>query len=207
MIRVLGRAGSINVRKVLWTLDEIGVAYVREDWGAETHPTTDPVLLAINPKALVPVLIDGDAVLTESNTIIRYLAARHGRHDLLPIDPVGRAHVEELMDWQATEFNNAWRYAFLSLVRRNAAADDPDQLHASLRAWTSMLSLLDARLQSLGPHLCGATFTVADIVIGLSVNRWLRAPIEQPAFAAVAAYYGRLLQRPAGSRYMGDGAD
>lgn len=207
MIRVLGRARSINVRKVLWTLDEIGAAYAREDWGADTHPTTDPVFLALSPKALVPVLIDGDAVLTESNTIIRYLAARHGRHDLLPTDPLERARVEELMDWQATEFNNAWRYAFLSLVRRTADVDDPDRLHASLRAWTSMLSVLDACLQSVGPHLCGATFTVADIVIGLSVNRWKRAPIERPDFAAVAAYYERLLRRPAGSRYMGVGTD
>lgn len=112
--KVLGRTSSINVRKVLWTLDELGLAYEREDWGAGFASTKDPKFLAMNPNALVPVLIDEHGPLWESNTICRYLATG------APLLPEGRrAHaiVEQWMDWQATELNLAWRYAFAGLVR------------------------------------------------------------------------------------------
>jgi glutathione S-transferase len=56
--KVLGRTSSINVRKVLWTLDELDLAYEREDWGAGFASTKDPTFLALNPNALVPVLLD-----------------------------------------------------------------------------------------------------------------------------------------------------
>ena len=80
MLRILGNASSINVRKVLWTCAELGLPFVREDWGAGFQSTSFPAFLALNPNAMVPVLVDGadvDApVLWESNTICRYLAAR-----------------------------------------------------------------------------------------------------------------------------------
>ncbi len=91
MLRVLGRANSFNVRKVLWTCDEIGIPFEREDWGRGYRPTTDPKFLAVNPIGLVPAVIDGDVVLRESNTIVRYLATKHGRDDLYPLDLVQRA--------------------------------------------------------------------------------------------------------------------
>jgi glutathione S-transferase len=107
MLTVLGRAASINVRKVLWTCSELGLEPGREEWGAGELSLQSPRFLALNPNALVPVLLDGDLVLFESNTICRYLAARQGRHDLLPAEAAARARVEQWMDWQATELNNA----------------------------------------------------------------------------------------------------
>ena len=75
--------------------------------------------LALNPNALVPVITDEDFVLWESNSICRYLASSMERWDLLPRSPKPKAHVEQWMDWQATELNNSWRYAFMALVRKN----------------------------------------------------------------------------------------
>src|SRR5689334_2321892 len=118
MLRVLGKASSINVRKVLWTCAETGVPYAREDWGSGFRALDDPAFLALNPNALVPVIVDEHGALTESNTICRYLAAKHGRTDLLPTAPRARAEVERWMDWQATELNAAWRGAFTGLVRK-----------------------------------------------------------------------------------------
>lgn len=207
MLRVLGKLQSINVRKVLWACDEIGLAYRQEEWGAGTRPTSDPAFLALNPKGLVPVVVDGDAVLTESNSIVRYLAARHGRRDLLPEQPLARARVEEAMDWQATEFNAAWRVAFQALVRRNPEAGSPEQVARSLREWAAMVALLEARLAASGPYVCGDTFTVADIAIGLSANRWFQSPIERPVFPAVAGYLARLRERGAARRYLGGDTD
>ena len=207
MLRILGTAKSINVRKVIWACDEIGITYVREDWGTGFRTTSDPKFLAMNRKALVPVIIDDGFVLSESNAIIRYLAAKHERTNLLPLAPPARARVEEIMDWQATEFNTAWRYAFVALVRRNPAYSDQARIAASLREWTNMLAILESQLSVTGRYVCGDAFTLADIPIGLSVNRWMMSPMDRPFFPAVAAYYDLLMERPAFQRHAGAGTD
>ena len=207
MLRILGKHQSINVRKVLWTCDEIGIDYAQENWGAGTRATSDAAFLNINPKGLVPVLIDDGAVLTESNTIMRYLAAKYHRDDLLPNVPLARARVEEIMDWQATEFNSAWRVAFQALVRRSQHAGSLAQIAQSVLEWTMMVRLLEQRLAHTGSHICGDCFTLADIVIGVSVNRWFQAPIDRPDLPKLRAYFERLLQRPAARRYLAGDTD
>src|ERR1700744_4768263 len=112
-LRLLGIANSINVRRVLWPCREIGIDYDREDVGSGFAPTDTAEFLKLNPNGLVPVIEDEAGVLWESNTICRYLAAKHGRTDLLPENPRARAGVEQWMDWQATDLNSSWRYAFL----------------------------------------------------------------------------------------------
>lgn len=196
MLRVLGKASSINVRKVLWTCQELGLALEREDWGSGFRSTQEPAFLALNPNGLVPVLIDGERVLWESNTICRYLAGQEGRRDLLPQEPGARAAVEMWMDWQATDLNGAWRYVFMSRVRGHADYQDAASLAAAEREWNRLMGLLDAHLAQHGPYAAGAAFTLADVVLGLSLNRWLMTPFERPNYAALAAYQQRLLQRP-----------
>ncbi|MDM1837353.1 glutathione S-transferase family protein [Serratia marcescens] len=196
MLRVLGKASSINVRKVLWTCQELGLGLEREDWGSGFRSTQEPAFLALNPNGLVPVLIDGERVLWESNTICRYLAGREGRRDLLPQEPGARAAVEMWMDWQATDLNGAWRYVFMSRVRGHADYQDAASLAAAEREWNRLMGLLDAHLAQHGPYAAGTAFTLADVVLGLSLNRWLMTPFERPNYAALAAYQQCLLQRP-----------
>jgi glutathione S-transferase len=188
MLRILGHASSINVRKVLWACEEIGIAYTRTDDGPE---------LARNPNGLVPVIGDGDFVLWESNSIIRYLANKWAAHALLPVAPQARAEVDRWIDWQATEFNGAWRYAFSAIVRRNPAFTDPGEIADSKKQWTRMVAILDEQLMRTGGHVAGPAFTLADIPIGLSVNRWFMTRLEHPPLPAVEAYYERLSRRPA----------
>jgi len=197
MITVLGKATSINVRKVLWTCAEIGEPYELQPWGDPGWPTSAPEFLRLNPRGLVPVLRDGEHTLWESNTICRYLAGRFARHDLLPQDALARAHVEKWMDWQATELNNAWRYAFMALVRHSTAHRDPDAIAASAAEWNRMMTILEQQLDATGAYVAGAEFTLADIVLGLSVHRWRATPIAHASLPAVQAYYQRLCQRPA----------
>jgi glutathione S-transferase len=197
MLKILGRVSSINVRKVLWTCTEIGLPFEREDWGIGFRPTSDPAFTALNPNALVPVAIDGEFVLWESNTICRWLAAEHGRTDLLPAAPRGRALVERWMDWQLGDLNNAWRYAFMALVRESPAHRDPAAIAASAVEWNRLMTLLDGHLQRAGPHAAGADFTLADIVLGLAAQRWRATPIEHAMLPAVDAYLDRLRARPA----------
>ena len=196
MLQLLGKASSINVRKVLWLCAELELPYQHEAWGSGFRATDVPEFLALNPNALVPVIRDGTFVLWESNTICRYLAAKHGRSDLLPTEPAARARVEQWMDWQATDLNSSWRYAFMALVRKSAAHGDREAIAVSVAAWNRHMEILDAQLAKSGAFVTGADFTLADIVLGLSANRWFMTPMERPRLAAVEAYYERLNERP-----------
>ena len=196
-LKILGKAASINVRKVLWTCAELGLEYEREDWGVGFKSTDAPEYRALNPNALVPVLIDGDFVLWESNTICRYLVNREQRIDLLPADPKARARVEQWMDWQAGELNNSWRYAFMSLVRQSSAHQDPALIASSVAAWHKHIGILAQRLEQTGAYVCGEQFTLADMLLGLSAHRWKAAPLpDRPDLPAIEAYIGRLSERP-----------
>ncbi len=198
-MKILGKASSINVRKVLWACEELGLDYEREDWGSGFASTAAPEFLAMNPNAMVPVLIDAGFVLWESNSICRYLAAREQRLDLLPAEPQQRAVVEQWMDWQAGEFNNSWRYPFMSLVRQSPAHQDPALLSAGVASWNRHVEILAARLAQTGAYVAGAEFSLADVVLGLSAQRWLMAPLDaigRPKLPQIEAYCERLTARP-----------
>lgn len=206
MLTILGKPTSINVRKVLWTCAEIGLPFEQESWGSGFRSTDDPAFRALNPNAMVPVVRDGDVVLWESNTICRYLAAQHERHDLLPAAPGARALVEQWMDWQAGELNNAWRYAFMALVRHSPAHTDAAALAHSAAGWNRHMQILEDQLHKTGAFVTGDAFTLADVVLALSVNRWLMTPIERPDCPAVAAYMDRVgRNRPGFGLYCRNG--
>ena len=197
MMKILGKAPSINVRKVLWTCAELGLDYEREDFGLGFKSTDTPEYRALNPNALVPVLVDGDFVLWESNTICRYLVNREQRVDLLPSEAKGRARVEQWMDWQAGELNNAWRYAFMSLVRQSSAHQDLTLRTASVAAWHKHIGILAQRLAVTGAYVTGDTFTLADVLLGLSAHRWQAAPLpDRPDLPAINRYVALLSERP-----------
>ncbi len=196
MLQILGKSPSINVRKVLWVCAELKLAYAHEEWGSGFKATQTPEFLALNPNAMVPVIRDGDFVLWESNSICRYLAAREGRTDLLPADAQGRARVEQWMDWQATELNNAWRFAFMGLVRHSPQHTDPAGIAASIAEFNRHMAMLETQLATTGAYVTGDSFTLADVVLGLSVHRWSSMPMERPVLPAVLAYYERLSERP-----------
>lgn len=197
MLRILGRASSINVRKVLWACAEFEVAYEREDWGTGFQPTDSAEFLALNPNAMVPVIQDGDFTLWESNSIIRYLATRYGATAFYPSEAQARARIDQWIDWQASDLNRAWSYAFMSLVRHSPTHQDPQALAAGCADWARYMRILDGQLASTGAYVAGSQFSLADIPIGLSVNRWFETPLEHPHLPAVRDYYERLSERPA----------
>ena len=188
-LKVLGRASSINVRKVLWTCAELDLPF--------EHVESAPDLLARNPNGMVPVIQDGDFVLWESNAICRYLAGKQPRATLLPQDPRLRAQVEQWMDWMATELNASWRYAFLALVRQNPEYTHAREIATSIASWHRHMRMLDEHFAHGGQFITGEFFTLADVVLGLATHRWLLSPIERPHLDAVHGYYQRLSVRPA----------
>ena len=193
MLKVYGRANSINVRKVLWMLDEIGQKYEREDWGRGFRPTDDPEFRKINPVGVVPVIDDGKFRLRESNTIVRYLAGKQGRTELYPKDLETRATIEAWMDWASTDFANGMRPVFHALVVKNPAF--ANLVEGGIKEWSAQMRVLDQHLAERGPYVMGKTFTVGDIPAGLVVNRWFSIPFEKPELKSIAAYYDRLAER------------
>lgn len=197
MLQVLGRATSINVRKVLWLCAELELPFVHEEWGLGDLSVRSEAFRVFNPNGLVPVIRDEDFVLWESNAICRYLAARQRRDDLLPVELRPRARVEQWLDWQTTELNTSWRYAFLALERKTPGYTDADAVEASTASWNRHMHILEAQLQRTGAFVTGANFTLADLALGLSTHRWFMTPIERPRLDAVEAFYERLSLRPA----------
>lgn len=195
MLKILGRTTSINVRKVLWLCDELKLDYEREQWGDDVKSLHAPEFMALNPNALIPVLKDNDFVLWESNAILRYLSNAYGGEWLYPTQPQARARVDQWMDWQSTELNTSWRYAFMSLVRHSPAHQDPRLLAAACKGWSHTMNILNQQLEKTGRFVAGHHFTFADIPIGLAVNRWFETPLDHPDYSAVRTYYERLTER------------
>lgn len=201
MLTVLGRVTSINVRKVLWALDELGLDYVREDWGMPLRDPRVPEFLALNPNGQVPVLVEGNFALWESNAILIYIAERAG--GLLPAQPEERALALQWLGWQATELNPPWGYALNALIRRTPGYDDPAKVVESMSKWTLKMDILEAALGRSGTGYISGDFSIADIALGLSVHRWMSIPADKKDFPAVADYYERLMSREAGAKWMG----
>jgi glutathione S-transferase len=197
MLKIYGRANSINVRKVLWAAEEMGIPFTREDWGRGFKPTSDPDFVKVSPFGVVPVIDDDGFILRESNTIVRYLATKHNRADLFPADLRTRSTVESWMDWAQTELMSGVRPVFHGLVVKNPAFQAPDVIAAGAKEWAKQMELLENHLIARGPYVMGKNFTIADIPAALVVNRWFGIEFEKPVFKTLTAYYDRLAMRPA----------
>jgi glutathione S-transferase len=189
-----GRINSINVQKVVWCLDELGLPYERRDVGGPFgYPAS---YTAMNPNPLVPTLEEDDGfTLWESNAIVRYLASRHSDGNLYPGDLRVRADADRWMDWQTTNATAAMRDVFWHLVRLKPEERDPEAAEASRAASEEKSRILDAHLADR-PFMAGDAFTMADIPIGCHVNRWYALPIERPDLPNLRAYYDRVRERP-----------
>jgi glutathione S-transferase len=193
-LTIWGRMNSINVQKVVWAAEELGLAYERREAGLQFGLVDTPEYRAMNPNGLVPVIDDGGFVLWESNAIVRYLCARHGG-GLWPADAASRALSDRWMDWQATAFYPAYAAAFKGLVRTRPEKRDHAAIEASRAQTEPLLALLDAHLAT-AEHL-GGDFGIGDIALGPSVHRWLNMPVERQPRPHVEAWHRRILARPA----------
>jgi glutathione S-transferase len=203
MLKVLGRMTSINVRKVLWAADEMGLSYTREEWGKPVRDPNVPEFLALNPNGQVPVLIEDGFVLWDSGAILRHLAQQAGS-ELWPAPPRQRALVDQWLCWQAGDLNLAWAYIVPARLRNTPPYPDPQRLAEAGRRWAKVMQVLEQHLAGGAPFVANGRFSLADIVIGLSVHRWMRVDFDKPALPAVASYYDRLRQRRASQPYLGD---
>ena len=192
MLTIWGRLNSHNVKKVAWLAEELALPYRRIDTGGAFG--MDAAYLARNPNALIPTIEDGDLVLWESNTILRYLAAQYGDQIWNPASPAQRALGDRWMDWQFS-YADAQREAFLNCVRIPEDRRDHAAVARSADNCARLLAILDRYLGET-PWLSGETIGLGDIPMGVYIYTWFNLPIERPKFVHIAAWYERLRQRP-----------
>ncbi len=195
VLNLWGRLSSINVRKVVWTVQELGLAAQRTDAGGHFGLVTEPDYLARNPNGMVPLLEDGEVTLWESNVVVRYLCARHAPGTLYPEPLHARFAAEMWMDWQQTTLNPAGRDAFLQWIRTPAEQRDEAAIARSVAATEPLLDILDAQLAQR-PFLAGEQFTMADIPVGCEVHRWVGLPQQRRTRLHLDRWYEALCARP-----------
>ena len=202
MLKIWGRITSINVQKVVWCCDEMGLAYERIDAGGTFGKTKTPEYLAMNPNSLVPVIDDAGFILYESNAIVRYLAAKHSAGKLWPGDLAKRADVDRWMEWLATAWVPSMRDAFWQLIRTAEPQRDMAAVEKSRAEAERLAGILDAHLGKSGSFLTANGFTAADIVVGCAAHRWLHLPLERAPRPNLERWYGELKSRPGAKQVL-----
>ena len=178
MLKILGKASSINVRKVLWTCVELGLPFEREDWGSGFQPTDAPAFRRSTqtpwcPSSRTATSRCGNRTASSASTA----TARSTRSRRA-------CAVDQWMDWQATDLNRSWSYAFMALARQSPAHQDPAAIQASQQAWTQFMGILEQRLQATGGHVAGAGFA------GGHSRRPVGQPVVRDAFREAGAAGG-----------------
>lgn len=203
MLKIWGRANSVNVQKILWCCDELGLPFERVDAGLQFGRVNDPDYRELNPNGQIPTLVDGTFVLWESNSILRYLAMQYGASSsLYPADPKLRASIDRWLDWSLSTLAPAERPVFIALVRTPAEQRDMDALATNMKTLAARWKIVDGHLQGRF-HPEGDRFTIADIVLGAFAKRWFGLEgIDRPPMPSLERWYQRVTQRAAFKKYI-----
>jgi len=202
-LTIWGRRNSVNVQKVLWCLSELDLAYQRIDAGMAFGRNHEPDYLAMNPNGRVPTLVDGDFVLWESNSIMRYLVLNYGAGSpIYPEAPRRRAGVERWLDWTLSTLQPVERPVFWALVRTPVEQRDIAAIQRDADAAAAQWRIIDHQLQTRR-FIEGETFTLADIAIGAYARRWLGVSgIHKPHFAHLERWFSELAVRAGFAQFV-----
>ncbi|AID24442.1 glutathione S-transferase family protein [Salmonella bongori] len=198
MITLWGRNNSTNVKKVLWTLEELELPYDQILAGGKFGVNQDADYLAMNPNGLVPLLKDDETnlLLWESNTIVRYLAAQYGQNRLWVDSPARRAEGEKWMDWANQTLSPSHRVILMGLVRTPPEKRDRAAIEAGIEKCDSLFALLDDAL-ARQPWFSGENFGTGDIAIAPFVYNLLNVGLNWTPRPNLERWYQQLTERPA----------
>lgn len=190
---------SSNALKVRFLLAELGLAYERRTV-ALSRPRPEG-FIALNPVGGIPVLDDEGFVLAESHAILRYLAARESRDDLMPADAWERARLDEFLDRFATGIRAAFHrheMPALGYSREiggwDAVPRDPERAARVAEEIRPTLELLDSLVSPEGAVL--GRFTIADCALAPVLHRTAGSGLDLEPFPRLSALRAALLARP-----------
>jgi glutathione S-transferase len=204
MLKMWGRNTSSNVQKAMWAVGELKLPCERIDVGGAFGRTKELFYLAMNPNSLVPTLEEEDGfTLWESNSVVRYLAGKHGVGTLEPADPKTRARAHQWMDWQLSIMGPAITPVFWGLIRTPPEKRDLAAIEAAKQKTTDAVAILDAQLGKTA-FMAGDAFSYGDIPVGVMVRRYRDLVPDRPAFSNMERWYAALMQRPAFREHSAD---
>jgi glutathione S-transferase len=197
MLKIWGRNTSSNVQKVIWALGEMKLPFERIDVGGSFGKTKETSYLAMNPNSLVPTLEEDDGfTLWESNSIIRYLAAKQADRTLEPADLKTRALAQKWMDWQLSVLGPAITPVFWGLIRTPAEKRDSSAIAAAKEKTVAAARIMDAQLGKT-PYLAGNEFSYGDIPVGIMIYRYVQLIPERPTTPNLDRWYAAIASRAA----------
>lgn len=197
MLKILGRATSSNVQKVVWLCDELDIAYDRSDIGGPFGGNDQPEYLSLNPNGIVPTIDDDGFVLWESNSILRYLAEKHGAGTpLWPADLQARASASRWMDWSLSILASRHVPVFQGLIRTAEADRDLEKIAAARDLWAKANRVLDIWLAD-HEYLSGDAFGTGDIPASPFTFRWFNLDIEREDYPNLKRWHDAICARPA----------
>jgi glutathione S-transferase len=187
-LKIWGRKNSVNVQKVLWCLSELDLGYERIDAGMAFGRNNEPDYLAMNP--------DGDFVLWESNSVMRYLARAYAPESTLyPKAPRARAGVDRWLDWTLSTLQPVDRPVFWALVRTPVAQRDMVAIQKDADAEAVQWRIVDAQLATRR-FIEGDDFTIADIALGAYARRWFGVEgIRKPVLPQLDRWFAQFAGR------------
>jgi len=202
-LKIWGRANSVNVQKVLWCLAELDLAFERIDAGMAFGRNNEADYLAMNPNARVPTLVDGDFVLWESNSVMRYLCLAYGADSpIYPKDPKRRAGVDRWLDWTLSTLQPVDRPVFWALVRTPPAERDMAAIQKDADAEAVVWQVAD-RYLATNRFIEGEDFTLADIALGAYARRWFGVEgVTKPRLPGLERWFAQFSERPGFVKYV-----
>jgi glutathione S-transferase len=198
MLKIWGRANSINVQKAMWAVGESGVAHQRIDAGGPFGGLQTPEFRAMNPNTRIPVIDDEGTIVWESHAIVRYVAAKYGKGTLWAEDPAERAKADMWIEWTQCDLQNAFMGVFAGYWRTPENQRNMNMVRNAWMRTNALLQLLDQHLAGK-KFITGESFTMGDIPPGAQLFRYyeMQIPLERPKLPNVEAWYARLKDRPA----------
>jgi glutathione S-transferase len=197
VIKIWGRKTSSNVQKVMWAIGELGLPHERIDIAGPFGKNREPAYLAMNPNGLVPTLEEEDGfLLWESNSIVRYLAAKYRATVLEPAELRMRASAGRWMDWQLAVAGPAIFECFWGLIRTPPEKRNHAAIEESKKKTTDAMTIVDNQLAKT-PYLAGDGFSYGDIPIGIIAYRFRQLVPERPPLVNFERWYAAISARQA----------
>jgi glutathione S-transferase len=200
---IWGRKNSVNVQKVLWCSHELGLTYRRIDAGMQFGRNSEADYLAMNPNGRVPTLVEGDFVLWESNSIMRYLALSRGQgSSIYPTDAKRRAGVDRWLDWTLSTMQPVDRPVFWALVRTPVEKRDMVAIQKDVDAEAVQWRIVDAQVATRR-FVEGDDFTLADIALGAYARRWFGVEgVRKPQLGNLERWFAQFAARPGFAQFI-----
>ncbi len=197
MIKIWGRKTSSNVQKAMWAIGEIGLPHERIDIAGPFGKNREPAYLAMNPNGLVPTLEEEDGfLLWESNSIVRYLAAKHRSTVLEPADLRARANASKWMDWQLAVAGPAITDCFWGMIRTPPEQRNHAAIEESKKKTTAAMTMMDEQLAKT-EYLAGGAFSYGDIPAAIIAYRYRQLVPDRPPLKNFERWYAAIAARQA----------